>query len=45
MTGHFLAFELDELEKKHAAAGPPYSEFLRRRANHPRGNLFATDFE
>ena len=31
MTGHFQAFELDQLEKKHAAAGPPYSEFLRRR--------------
>jgi quercetin dioxygenase-like cupin family protein len=27
MTGHFQAFELDELERKHAAAGPPYSEF------------------
>ena len=31
MTGYFQAFELDELEKKHAAAGSPYSEFLRRR--------------
>jgi mannose-6-phosphate isomerase-like protein (cupin superfamily) len=31
MSGYFQAFELDELEKKHAAAGQAYSEFMRRR--------------
>jgi len=31
MSGYFQAFELDELEKKHADTGHAYSEFLRRR--------------
>jgi len=31
MSGYFQAFELDELEKKHAAANQAYFEFLRRR--------------
>lgn len=31
MSGYFQAFELDELEKKHADTGQAYSEFLRRR--------------
>ena len=31
MTRILQAFELDGLEEEHAAAGSPYSEFLRRR--------------
>ncbi|GEL18830.1 cupin domain-containing protein [Pseudonocardia asaccharolytica] len=31
MAGSYVAFELDDLETKHAAAAGPYSEFLRRR--------------
>ena len=31
MSGYFKAFELDDLEKKHADANRPYFEFLRRR--------------
>jgi len=31
MAGSYLAFELDELQQKYAAADSPYNEFLRRR--------------
>jgi mannose-6-phosphate isomerase-like protein (cupin superfamily) len=31
MAGSYLAFELDELQHKYAAAESPYNEFLRRR--------------
>ena len=31
MSGYFQAFELDELEKRHAEVSGPYLEFLRRR--------------
>src|SRR4051794_25379126 len=31
MAGSYLAFELDELRQKYAAAESPYNEFLRRR--------------
>lgn len=31
MAGSYVAFELDELERKYAAAGAAYNEFLRRR--------------
>jgi mannose-6-phosphate isomerase-like protein (cupin superfamily) len=31
MSGYFRAFELDELERKHAEANQAYFEFLRRR--------------
>ena len=31
MSGYFQAFELEELERKHAEVSGPYLEFLRRR--------------
>ncbi|MGD9525993.1 MAG: cupin domain-containing protein [Dehalococcoidia bacterium] len=31
MSGYYQAFDLDELERKHAAANQVYFEFLRRR--------------
>ncbi len=31
MTGYFQAFDMDRLEKVHAAGASPYQEFLRRR--------------
>ena len=31
MAGSYLAFALDELQQKYAAAESPYNEFLRRR--------------